>query len=107
MLKRMNDMSMQELIETENKLNWLVRQHEDAFVPTLPEWARAIEDDIQYQEEAGAFTDDFETRCPVCGEWMDKESTFCSPECRILRMNGYKLSEIQKKREETEKWLKK
>ena len=100
-MKSMNNMSMKELVETEKRLNWLVRQHEDSFAPeeNLPEWAEAIDKDLDFQRNMGAFV------CPIHGKDIPLDETFCCPECKKQRVNGWKLSQIEKKREETEKWL--
>jgi len=101
-MKSMNDMSMKELIETEKRINGIWRLHEDAF-PKGMEWAKNIEDDVDYQEASGAWEEAH--KCPVCDEWVTDGHAFCSEECKKVKVNGWKLKQAEIRKEETMKFL--
>ena len=100
-MKKMNDMSMKELIETEKRINW--RLHEDCHYPPLSETEQAIDNNYEFQESMGAWEIDHD--CPVCGRRVTTGKAFCSDECKQQKVNGWKLRQVEIKREETMRFL--
>ena len=91
---------MLELFECESGSSW--RLFEDAILPSppseLPEWAEAIDNDYEFQESMGAF------KCDTCRKPVPPDQFYCE-ECKKTKVNGEKLKQIMKKREETMKFL--
>ncbi len=86
------------LMDDWEEINWIFRQHEDAFDPRsdLPDWAKCINGDIEYQRKMGAF------KCDDCGMEVGHNEFYC-PDCKKKRADKKKL---EKKLEERCKTLK-
>lgn len=67
--------------------------------PKGMEWAKDIDDDYAFQESMGAW--ELAHECPVCGEWVTTGEAFCSEGCRKQKVNGWKLKQIEDKKEKT------
>ena len=60
------------------------RQHEDAFTPDedLPEWAKCINGDIEFQRQMGAF------KCDDCGMKVGHTELYC-PDCKESSIGAF------------------
>jgi len=72
------------------------RLHEDVF----PEWARAIDNDIAYQERMGAF------RCDACDAIVKHNEFYCK-NCSIIKKHEEELDRKTKEKEKTMKFMRK
>ena len=100
-MKSMNDMTMEELLEVDRKINHHFWEEANfARKEDLPEWAAAIDSDILYQERMGAF------KCEDCGAIV-KHHEFRCKNCAALNRAKKEMIKQQKEKERTMKWLRK
>ena len=72
------------------------RLHEDVF----PEWARAIDNDIAYQERMGAF------RCDSCDAIVKHNEFYCK-NCATIKRYEKELDNQMREKEKTMKFMRK
>jgi len=106
-MKSMNDMTMEELLEADRKINRHFfeeanfQRRRKTVCP--PEWAVEMDEDEEFQKRMGALETEIE--CKYCGRWTKSVSSFCSPECKRGYIEYQSLLAADKKRRKTQELM--